>query len=349
MESSISFEVEQLAELAGTERVEGKAPDRITGIATLETAGPQDLSFLWMPKYRPQLARCRAGAVLVPADLPGTPPEGQAWLRCEKPSLAMAAICRQIEASRTTRPQAGAHPSTVIAESAQVHPSACIGPHCVIGAATVLERDCVLGAGVIVGENARIGAGTRLLPRVVLYPYSEIGQRVIIHAGAVIGSDGFGYETVAGIHEKVPQIGRVVIEDDVEIGANATIDRARLGETRIGAGTKIDNLVQVGHNVTIGPGSILCAQAGVSGSTTLGKFVILAGQAGVAGHLHLADQSVVGAQGGVHRDTEPGKYYRGTPATEASEANRADVLHRKLPEFQRRLRAVEKQLEQNGG
>ncbi len=319
----------------------GEAVQPISGLATLQEATPTDLSFLGNLKYRPQLAGCRAGAVLVPLDTPGAPPDGQAWLFCHHPSLSLAKLCASIEAARQPAPQSGVHPTAVIDATAEVDPTASIGPHCVVGAGASIGPRTVLDAGVVIGAGSRVGADGVLHPRVVLYPRTRLSDRVVIHAGAVIGSDGFGYETVNGVHQKVPQIGCVVIEDDVEIGANTTIDRARFGETRIGRGSKLDNLVQVAHNVVIGAGSILCAQVGISGSTTLGKYVVLAGQVGVAGHLHLGDQTTAGGQAGIHQNTLPGTYLRGSPALPAAQANRADILHSKLPELAKRLRALE--------
>lgn len=336
-----AFDLAGLRAITDPSHVLGRLRGPVKGVAGLEDAGPEDISFVNGPKYREALHSTRAGAVLVPMETAGDPPAGQAWLFCENPSLALARLCRVIESRQRGFRFPGVHPSAAVDLAAHVDATACIGPQVVVAAGAVIGRGCTIEAGVIVGENVRLGTDCHLYPRVVLYRGAQLGNRIVVHAGTVIGSDGFGYEAVNGKHEKIPQIGTVVIEDDVEIGANCTIDRARFGETRIGAGSKIDNLVQIAHNVTLGKGCILCAQAGISGSSHLGDYVILAGQAGVAGHLRLADHTVVGAQGGVAQDTEPGTYYRDTPAFEANAANRSHMLYRKLPEMNRRLRRLE--------
>ncbi|HZT23306.1 MAG TPA: UDP-3-O-(3-hydroxymyristoyl)glucosamine N-acyltransferase [Verrucomicrobiae bacterium] len=238
----------------------------------------------------------------------------------------------------------GVHPTAVIASSAQIDPSAHIGPHCVVGERVKIGARTVLQAGCCVGDDSRLGEDVKVFPNVTIYPRTEIGHRVRIHAGTVVGADGFGYVLDNGAHRKVPQIGNVVIGDDVEIGANVTIDRGALGSTVIGKGTKIDNLVQIAHNVEIGEHSIIVAQVGISGSTRLGKGVILAGQVGLAGHLKIGNQVTIAAKSGVMHDIPDGEKWLGIPAQPDKDFKRQVVALRKLPELLRRVAELEKKL-----
>ncbi|MGE9295534.1 MAG: UDP-3-O-(3-hydroxymyristoyl)glucosamine N-acyltransferase [Puniceicoccales bacterium] len=340
----IRYRLPQIETLTGAEAIEGEFDGTITGIASLREAENEDLSFLGNKKYTPEVRESRAGVILVPLDYEGSPKRGQTFVRVPNPSLALARVCAQWESLLWPWPEPGFHPSAVI------DPSAMIGEGVHIGPGSVVEAGARIGAGTwlqglaYIGRNAVVGERCWLHPRVTLYADCVLGDRVRILAGAVIGSDGFGYETTGGIHEKVPQIGNVVIGNDVEIGANTTIDRARFNSTRIGEGAKIDNLVQIAHNVEIGPHCLIVAQAGVSGSTVLENHVVLAGQAGITGHLRLAAGTIVGAQGGVHFDTDAGKYYRGSPALEASLANRIHILSKRLPELFKRMEKIEESL-----
>ena len=239
---------------------------------------------------------------------------------------------------------AGIHPTAVIAPSAQVDTSAHIGPHCVVGERVRIGARTVLQAGNFVGDDSKLGSDVNLFPGVTLYPRTEIGARVRIHAGTVIGSDGFGYVLDGGVHRKVPQIGNVLIGDDVEIGAGVTVDRGALGSTVIGKGTKIDNLVQVAHNVEIGEGCLLVAQSGLAGSSKLGKYVVIAGQAGISGHLKIGNQVTVGAKSGVMHDIPDGEKWLGIPAQPDKQAKRQMIAIQLLPELIRRVAALEKKL-----
>ncbi len=318
------------------------APDvRVTGLASLDEAGPGDLSFLANPRYKAALQTTRASVVLVPRDIAATPGEGQAYLRVDDPSMALAAICDRVERLLRPAPPPGVHPSALVAPTAQVDASASVGPNCVVGDGAVVGARSVLGAQVVLGRCARVGEGCLLHPRVVVHDHCVLGNNVQLHPGVVIGSDGFGYIQVGGKppalrHKKVPQIGIVVIEDDVEIGANSTVDRARFGETRIGAGTKIDNLVQVAHNVRIGRHCIICAQTGISGSSSIGDYVVLWGQVGVAGHLKIGDGAFVGAQAGVAKDVEAGSKVTGTPARPFMDQRRQEAALARLPALLRK-------------
>ena len=239
---------------------------------------------------------------------------------------------------------AGIHPTAIVSPTANIDPSAHIGPYCLIGERAQIGARVVLQAGNGVGADCRLAEDVVLFPNVTLYPRTELGRRVRVHAGAVIGADGFGYVLDAGAHRKVPQIGNVIVGDDVEIGANVTIDRGALGPTVIGKGTKIDNLVQIGHNVQIGEHCLLISQVGIAGSTKLGSYVVLAGQVGVAGHLKVGNKVTVAAQSGVMNDIPDGQTWFSSPAQPDKQAKRQLVALQRLPELLRRVSALEKKL-----
>jgi UDP-3-O-[3-hydroxymyristoyl] glucosamine N-acyltransferase len=239
---------------------------------------------------------------------------------------------------------AGIHPTAVVARSAKVDPTAHVGPHCIVGERVKLGARSVLQGGNFIGDDSRLGDEVNLFSNVTIYPRTEIGNRVRLHAGTVIGSDGFGYVLDNGMHRKVPQIGNVVIGDDVEIGSNVSVDRGALGSTVIGKGTKIDNLVQIAHNVEIGEHCIVIAHVGISGSTKLGNYVILAGQAGVAGHLKIGNQVTVAAQSGVMHDIPDGEKWLGSPAQPDKQTKRQMIAIQHLPDLLKRVAALEKKL-----
>jgi len=239
---------------------------------------------------------------------------------------------------------AGVHPTAVVAAKAQIDPTAHIGPHCVVGERVRIGARVALHANDVVGADCRLHDDVVLFPNVTLYPRTELGHRVRVHSAAVIGSDGFGYVQDNGAHRKVPQIGNVIVGDDVEIGAGVTIDRGALGPTIIGKGTKIDNLVQIAHNVQIGEHCLLVAQVGIAGSTKLGNYVVLAGQVGLAGHLKIGNHVTVAAQSGVMHDISDGEKWFGYPAQPDREIKRQIVANRQLPELLRRLSDIEKKL-----
>ncbi|MDP0500960.1 MAG: UDP-3-O-(3-hydroxymyristoyl)glucosamine N-acyltransferase [Verrucomicrobiota bacterium JB022] len=343
----IQFELSlaELQALLPESQPQGVEQVKVTGLASLQDAGVADLSFLGNRRYARQVPECQAGIVLVPADYEGAPREGQAFLRVPHPSLALATICDHIERLARPRPPAGIHPSAVVAEDAEVDPTAFIGPLCVVEPQAVIGAGVILRAQVFIGARAKVGADSELKAHVSIYHDCEVGRRNLLHSGAVIGADGFGFEASPKGPVKIPQIGRVVLGDDVEVGANSTIDRARFGATRVGRGTKIDNLVQVGHNCEIGDYCFLCAGVGVSGSTKIGNMVTLAGQVGVAGHLEIGDNVQVGGQAGVSKSLPGSKVYTGTPARDLKEQRRLDALTGRLPELFARVRT----LEGNGG
>jgi len=239
---------------------------------------------------------------------------------------------------------AGIHPAAVVSPTAQIDPTAHIGPHCVVGERAQVGARAALHAGDFVGADCRLGDDVTLFPNVTLYPRTELGNRVRVHSGTVIGSDGFGYVLDGGRHRKVPQIGTVIIGDDVEIGANVTIDRGALGPTIIGKGTKIDNLVQLAHNVVVGEHCLIVSQAGISGSTRLGHYVILAGQVGLAGHLQIGNRAVVAAQSGVMHDIPDGEKWFGYPAQPDKQTKRQIIAVQQLPQLFKRVNKIESKL-----
>jgi UDP-3-O-[3-hydroxymyristoyl] glucosamine N-acyltransferase len=330
-----------LSELASAVggRVDGDANRRVRGVATLDDAGPDDLSFLTNPRYRPALERTRAGAILVG---PGVGIAGRDLLVVSDPYLALAEILDRMHPA--PRPAPGISPDARVFPGSVLGADVAIGPFAVVGPGARLADRVVVGAGAVIGDGSSIGADTVLMPRVVLYPGTSVGARCLIHAGVVLGGDGFGFATAAGTHKKVPQLGRVVVEDDVEIGANSTVDRGTLGETRIGGGTKIDNLVMVAHGVVIGPHGLLAGQAGIAGSTRIGKSVTMAGQSGAAGHLKLGDRVVVAAKTAVFSDLPDGAFVAGTPAVDHRAWKRSLALVKMLPELRAKLRTLEERL-----
>jgi UDP-3-O-[3-hydroxymyristoyl] glucosamine N-acyltransferase len=336
--------VAELARLVSG-KVIGDGERQVRGFGTIEDAGPDQITFLVDRRYLGQVGASRAGAILS-----ATPLEGfaGAQILVADPNLAFARIveCLHVPAMPA---RSGIDSRAAVDPGASVDPAACVHPFAVVEAGARVGAGSVIGAGAYVGPRSRIGAGSVLHPRVVVLHDVEIGDRVVIHSGAVIGADGFGYATGPdGVHRKIPQVGRVVIEDDVEIGANTCIDRARLAETRIGRGTKIDNLVQIGHNVHVGAHGLIVAQAGVAGSTHLGRHVVLGGHVGVAGHLEIGDGAQVGAFSGVGNDLEGGRGYMGIPARPIAEGKKIRVLSMRLPEIYERLRAAEEALRRIG-
>jgi UDP-3-O-[3-hydroxymyristoyl] glucosamine N-acyltransferase len=338
----VAYTPEEIAAIVGARRLQGRTTRKVTDIAALSAARPGDLSFLGNPKYRSQVPDCTATVLLLPPDYTGEPRPDQVYLYVENPSVALARLCARIEQSLWPKPPAGIHPSAVVAPGAQVHATAHVGPLCVVEEGAVVGAGTVLQASVFIGRNARIGGGCFLMPGVVVATACVLGERVRLQPGVVVGADGFGYEFVEGRHEKVPQVGIVVIGDDVEIGANSTLDRARFSRTVVGEGTKIDNLVQIAHNVVIGRHCILCSQVGISGSTTLEDYVILGGQVGVGGHITLGKGSKAGGQAGISSDLPPGAYVNGTPAIPYMLERRLAVLHQRLPDLFKRVERLEK-------
>jgi len=317
----VTITLGKLAETIGAE-VAGDSAIEVSGVATLETAGPKDISFLSNPQYAKLLETTQAAAVIVSR---GVKSERLNLLKTADPYLAFSKAVIALHGHRR-------HPHNGIHAQAFVDPTATIG------------ENTIAYPGVFVGPRVKIGRDCILYPNAVIYDDCVIGDRVIVHAGASIGHDGFGFATSKGVHHKIPQIGNTVIEDDVEIGANAAIQRAAMGSTFIGKGSKVDSLVSIGHGVRVGDHALLVSQAGIAGSTTLGHHVTLGGQVGVAGHLSIGNHVTVAAQGGIIGDVEDQMTLLGAPAMPLHEARRVYVVFRKLPELLARLKQLEEQV-----
>jgi UDP-3-O-[3-hydroxymyristoyl] glucosamine N-acyltransferase len=323
--------------------VAGDAGRKVDGVQPLDLAGPEHLSFLAHPRYRTAAESSRAGAILVRA---ADRVPGRDLIVVENPYTALAAALGLFHPPG--RPVPGVSPHAVIAGTATLGAGVSIGPIVTVGEGCTIGDGSVLMPGVVLGDWVEVGRDTVLHPGVVVYARSVIGDRVVIHAGSVVGSDGFGFGEEEGGRAKIPQVGIVKIEDDVEIGACTTIDRATFGATVIGCGSRIDNLVQIAHNVVIGAGSVLVAQTGVAGSTRLGRSVVMAGQSGAAGHLTIGDRAIIGARAAVLRDLEPGAFVLGYPATDHRDWKKAQVTFARLPDLLRRVLKIERSLDALG-
>ena len=316
--------IREIVEFVGGEYA-GKSDLNIASVASLVSAGPDQLSFLSNRKYAAELAATKAGAVLVPKKLEGNDPR---WIRVDDPYFAFARIMTRWFSDRPL--PKGISPKAVVAESARLGKNVALGHFAIIGENVVVGNDVTIFHGVSIETGSVIGDDCIIYPNVVIYDGTRIGNRCIIHAGVVIGSDGYGFATHQGKHHKIPQIGIVRIEDDVEIGAGSTIDRAALGETVIGEGTKIDNLVQIGHNVKIGKHCLLVSQVGIAGSTELGDYVAVAGQSGFSGHLKIGNRVQVAAKSAVLDDFPDDTKVMGSPAVPFTEFARRQAAVKKL-------------------
>jgi UDP-3-O-[3-hydroxymyristoyl] glucosamine N-acyltransferase len=335
----------ELAQKVGGEILRGLPETRYTGMAALGAAGLDDISFLGNEKYRAQFLETRAGVVLVPHGEMGGD-ASVALVRVENPTLAFSEVVRQFAAQVDAfepgvHPSASVHPSAVLdASKVCVHAGAVVSAGAQIGNGTEIGANVAIGEGVVIGQHCRLMANSTVRERCVL------GDRVVLQPGAVVGSDGFGYEFSGGRHIKIEQVGIVLIGNDVEVGANTTIDRARFGKTVIGEGTKLDNLVQVGHNCEIGKHCLIVAQTGISGSTRIGDYVTIAGQAGVAGHLVIGDQSTIVGRAAVTTNLDGGGVYGGSPAILYREDVKVRAHARRLPKLVPKLLARVKALEE---
>ena len=344
---STSCRLEDLARRVGG-RVLGDPDREIRGVSTLHGASRHEIAFLANPRYRAAAQRTQAAAVLVG---PGVSLPGHDLLEVAEPYLALAEILEFFHPPRPPRP--GVSPDARIGRGVRLGEDVEVGPFVVLEAGVALGRQAVIGAGCVLGEGSAVGDGTVLFPRVVLYPGTRVGARCLIHSGVVLGGDGFGFATSAGSHRKIPQVGRVVVEDDVEIGANSSVDRGAVGDTVIGRGTKIDDLVMVAHGVHVGPDCLLVAQSGVAGSASLGARVILAGQAGVAGHLSVGEATIVAAKAALFEDTPAHSFVAGIPAVDHRMWKRAVTAIRSLDKLRREVRTLRRRVDalepQRGG
>jgi UDP-3-O-[3-hydroxymyristoyl] glucosamine N-acyltransferase len=330
--------VAQIAEqLRGV--VVGDGSVELTGFTSADNARPGDLIFAEKEIYFPAAEQSQASAILVSGEFPATT---KVLIRVPNARAAVAKLLPVFFPPDQHLP--GVHPSATIAATAQIDPTAHIGPNCVIGARVKIGAHSALLGGNHIGRDCQLGEDVCLFPNVVIYAQCQLGSRVAIHAGTIIGSDGYGYVFDEGRHRKMLQVGNVIIQDDVEIGANTAIDRGALGATVIGAGTKIDNLVHIAHNVVIGRNCLVMGQVGFAGSTKLGDYCVIASQSGIAGHLKLGNQATVGAKSGVMRDIPDKGTVLGIPAAPDKQAKRQMIALQQLPELIRRTRELEKQV-----
>jgi len=335
----VTLTLEQIAKLSGG-KLEGDPETKITGAASLAEATVHEVSFFNNPRYLAQLRNTRAAAVIVPGDF--SEQIEAAVIRTPDPAKAFGQVVTKF-APPPIKFAPGIHPSAVIHPRAKLGDHISIQPLVVIEAGVRIGSRTVIGAGSYIGHDVVIGDGCMIYPRVTIRERCRLGARVILHSGAVIGADGFGFEMTAEGQQKVPQIGIVQIDDDVEIGANTTIDRARFGRTWIQAGAKIDNLVQVAHNVVIGKDTVIAAQTGIAGSVRIGKRVMIGGQAGIIGHIEIADGTMIGAQTGVSKNLNGGVWWA-TPSVPLKEAKVQLAWVRRLGEFFERVRKIEAKL-----
>ena len=314
----------------------------ITGVSGIKEANAGDITFLANPKYFPFIKKTHASAIITGRDIKTTP---KPIIRSDNPSLAFAKVVSLVAPNEVTHPK-GIHPTAILGKDVSLGSDVAVGPYVVIEDNVSIGDKTIIYASCFIGHHTKIGTNTLIYPNVSIRERVTIGSRVIIHNGSVIGSDGFGFVNIEGVHLKIPQVGTVEIGDDVEIGANVTIDRARFDKTVIGRGTKIDNLVQIAHNVAIGENSIIVAQAGISGSTTIGKGVTLAGQAGLAGHITVGNGAVVAAKAGVTKSIPPNIMVSGYPAKPHALAKRINACVQNLPRLYHTVAELKKKLEE---
>lgn len=343
--------VSEIAELVGG-TVIGDGSTEITGVCGIKEAKSGDITFVANPKYVSLIVQTGASAIITS---PGVRNGSKPLIVTDNPSLAFAKLLSSLVPSEVHTFK-GIHATAIIGKNVTLGSGVSIHAYVVVEDNAVIGNNTVLCAGVFVGHDTRIGSDTIIYPHVTVRERVSIGNRVIVHSGSVIGSDGFGFATVRGVHHKIPQIGTVIVEDDVEIGANVAIDRARFDKTLIKKGTKIDNLVQIAHNVVIGEHSIVVAQAGISGSTVVGNNVILAGQSGLIGHITIGDNAVVAAQAGVTKSVPANTCVSGYPAKQHKKAKRINACVQKLPdlyklvdELQAKVEQLEKALQERNG
>lgn len=331
----------EIADFLGGELV-GDPKTLISGISGIKEAREGEITFLANPRYLSLMKETRASAVITSKEIKEA---SRPIIRTENPSLAFAKLISLLAPCEIKHPK-GIHPTAILAKSLSLGRDVAVGPYAVIEDGVSIGDRTIIYSGCYIGSQSKIGAESIIYPNVSIRERVSIGSRVIIHGGTVIGSDGFGFATIEGLHHKIPQIGTVEIHDDVEIGANVTIDRARFEKTVIGRGTKIDNLVQIAHNVVIGENCIVVAQAGISGSTVLGNNVVLAGQVGLVGHINIGDNAVIMAQSGVSKSVPPGTLMWGFPAKPANIAKRVNACVQNLPKLYETIKEMKKKIEE---
>ena len=346
----VKFTLLQIVDLIGAKLVRGSEDTEITDVASLTDALPTDLSFFGNEKFVEQLKKTGAGAVLVPAQCPvEIVPADAAVLVVDNPSEAFSKVAEKMRPEKPVLTM-GVHASAVIDDSVKMnHEKVSIGPGVCVEAGAEIGDGTVIGANSYIGHGVKIGCDCHIYANVSVREWCELRDRVVLHHGVVVGGDGFGYELVDGRQKKVDQIGNVLLENDVEVGANSTIDRARFGRTWLQEGVKIDNLVQIGHNCVIGKHTVICALTGLAGSCIIGDYVTIAAQSGVAGHIKVGDRSVIMGRGGVTKSLPGDEMYFGYPAQPASQARREAVALRKIPDMSKRLKALERKLDEPSG
>lgn len=334
-----SLEFNALKEVVLGSKIEGTSEiSYITGIASLKKAQRGDLSFLANPKYKSEVKDTDASLVLLPEDYSESSPKiNQLFIKTKNPSRSLAEVCRLIYGKLFSNLPIGLDPLASVHQSAVIGDGVSVGPFCYIGKGVRVGKNTIIESHCYIGENVSLGEDCRLYPSVKVLANCEIGNGVHLNSGVVIGSEGYGFEQVGTSHEKIPHLGKVIIEDDVEIGANTCIDRARLEVTRIGEGTKIDNLVQIGHNVIIGKGCLIVAQVGIAGSVVFEDGVVVGGQAGFAGHLKIGKGAKIAGQAGITKNVQAGAFLKGNPALPVQLAHKISVLQRKLPDLFKRI------------
>lgn len=338
----MKFKLDKLCQLIGAEIPPDAEQIEIAGVAAVEDAGPDDLTFISNPKYKKYLTTTRAKAVIITRDI--KPPETLLSLVVDDPYVAFLKVL-EVFNTRTPRDIAsGIHPDAVIDPDTDVGENVSIGAFAVIGPQVTIGKGTTIGPCTVILKDSHLGENCIIYPNVTIMDGSKIGDRVILHAGAVVGSDGFGFAPLEGRFHKIPQIGKVLIGDDVEIGTCTCIDRAAFGVTVIESGTKIDNLVQIAHNVRIGSNTVITSQVGISGSTTIGSGVKIGGQAGFAGHLTIGDGASIGAQAGVTKDVSGSETVSGYPAKNHMKAMRLEAALRGLPELMKKVKKQEKRI-----
>ena len=339
----MEFTAKQIAEfLNGT--IEGDVTAKVSGFSKIEEGKPGTLTFLANPKYEHYIYGTKAAIVLVNDDFQPSAHVDATLLRVPNAYAALAALLHFVEQTRTQK--AGTDPTAFIAPSAQVGEGGYIGHFAYIGEQSVIGRGCRIYPYAYVGDNVQIGDDTTIYPHVTIYNGCVVGSRCILHAGAVVGSDGFGFAPENGTYRKIPQLGNVVLEDEVEVGANTTIDRAVMESTIIRRGVKLDNLIQIAHNVQIGENTVMASQVGISGSTKVGSHCMVGGQVGLGGHIHIGDGTQIGAQSGIISNIDAGSRVMGSPAMPLKTFFRSSIAQRKLPDMYLEIDRLSKEIEE---